>query len=331
VTGDFSMTPSRCTQNPAMGEEWRRGWHPDRIRPKTGDAHVLVVGAGPAGLEAARALGARGIEVTVADAARVAGGRVARECKLPGLAAWGRVRDWRLGQIAKMSNVSLYLESAMTPEAIAEVGADHILIATGATWRRDGTGAQLLRPIAVAPGAEVLTPDDLMKGLRPKAKHVTIFDDDHYYMGGVLAELLRKEGHDVTLLTPAALVSNYTKWTLEQERIQARMIELGVAIMANLSVTAIEPDELTLACVFTGRQSRAATGATLLVTARDPVDGLYLELAAKGANVSRAGDCLGPSTIAAAVHAGRRFAEEFGETPLDFATPPFRREVTALT
>jgi dimethylamine/trimethylamine dehydrogenase len=240
------------------------------------------------------------------------------------------VRDWRLGQIAKMNNVSLYLESKMTPETVAEVGADHILIATGATWRRDGTGAQHLRPIAIAPGAEVLTPDDLMAGMRPKAGQVTIFDDDHYYIGGVLAELLRKEGHEVALVTPAALASNYTKWTLEQERIQARMIELGVTIMANLSVSAIEPEELTLACVFTARETRLATGATVLVTARDPADGLYLDLAARGANVSRVGDCHGPSTIAAAVHAGRRFAEEFGEKPLDFTTPPFRREVTGL-
>ena len=60
ITGDATMTPSRCTQNASMGEEWRRGWHPERIRPKSAEAHVLVVGAGPAGLEAARALGQRG-------------------------------------------------------------------------------------------------------------------------------------------------------------------------------------------------------------------------------------------------------------------------------
>ena len=128
----ITMTPLRCTQNPSMGEEWRRGWHPENIAPKTSDAHVLIIGAGPAGLEAGRALGQRGYQVTIADKASEAGGRVARECRLPGLAAWGRVRDWRVGQIAKMPNVALYLESDMTPETIAELGADHVLIATGA-------------------------------------------------------------------------------------------------------------------------------------------------------------------------------------------------------
>jgi dimethylamine/trimethylamine dehydrogenase len=115
VTHDFTMTPLRCTQNPSMGEEWRRGWHPEKIRPKEEDKHILVVGAGPAGLEAARALGQRGYQVTLADAASEAGGRVARECRLPGLSAWGRVRDWRMLQINKMPNVALYLESEMTP------------------------------------------------------------------------------------------------------------------------------------------------------------------------------------------------------------------------
>src|SRR5258708_33969723 len=91
VSGDFTMSPIRCTQNPSMGEEFRRGWHPERIRVRGSDSRVLVVGSGPAGLEAARALGVRGYEVVLAEAARDLGGRVARESKLPGLAAWGRV------------------------------------------------------------------------------------------------------------------------------------------------------------------------------------------------------------------------------------------------
>ena len=73
VSGDFTMSPIRCTQNPSMGEEFRRGWHPERIRPRGSDARILVVGAGPAGLEAARALGVRGYEVVLAEATRRAG------------------------------------------------------------------------------------------------------------------------------------------------------------------------------------------------------------------------------------------------------------------
>ena len=329
VTHDHSMTPIRCTQNPTMGEEWRRGWHPERIRPKENDAHVLIIGAGPAGLEAARALGQRGLQVTIADRASEAGGRVARECRLPGLAAWGRVRDWRLLQINKLANVSLYLESAMTAETIAEVAADHVLVATGAVWRRDGTGRYHTAPFAIS--ADILTPDDLMAGKRPKSRDVAIFDDDHYYMGGVLAELLVKEDHRVTLVTPAPLVSIHTEASLEQKVIQQRLLELGVVIEANAAVTAVAADHLDVACVFTGKTRQLAAACTVLVTARTPDDGLYHDLVRSGIPATRAGDCYGPSTIAAAVHSGRKFAEDFGRPALDHLELPFRREVTALS
>ncbi|MBI3671919.1 MAG: NADH:flavin oxidoreductase, partial [Rhizobiales bacterium] len=152
----------------------------------------------------------------------------------------------------------------------------------------------------------------------------------HYYMGGVLAELLRREGFRVSLVTPAPLVSIFAQKTLEQELIQARLIELDVGIHANLAVSSIAADQVRLACVFTGREMPLACDATVLVTARDPRDQLFHALAARGVAVSRTGDCFGPGTIAAAVHAGRRFAEEFGDQPRDFTELPFRREVTEL-
>jgi dimethylamine/trimethylamine dehydrogenase len=331
VTHDYTMTPLRCTQNPSMGEEWRRGWHPEVIRPKENDAHVLVVGAGPAGLEAARALGQRGHRVTIADRASEAGGRVAKECRLPGLSAWGRVRDWRLLQINKMLNVSLYLESEMTPETIAELEVGHVLLATGSEWLRNGTGRHFVNPTPMVEQADVLTPDDIMAGRRPRAKQVVLYDDDHYYMGGVLAELLAREDHAVTLVTPAAVASAFTKASLEQKAIQTRLLKLGVKIVANHAVSAIAHDHVTLDCVYTGQPVELEAGSTVLVTSRAPVDGLWPALQAAGVPASRAGDCYGPGTIAAAVHSGRNFAENFGPPARDFLEIPFRREVTALS
>ena len=184
VSGDFTMSPIRCTQNPTMGEEWRRGWHPEFIRPKASEKPVLIVGAGPAGLEAAQALGKRGYAVTLAEQGRELGGRVARECRLPGLAAWGRVRDYRTEQLHKLANVSVYMESQLDAETVLEFGCPRVVIATGARWRGDGVGHHWTAPLPIEDGSQVLTPDDLMEGRLPQGTRVVVWDDDRYYMGG---------------------------------------------------------------------------------------------------------------------------------------------------
>jgi dimethylamine/trimethylamine dehydrogenase len=329
VTGDYTKTPIRCTQNPSMGEEWRRGWHPEHIRKKTRDAQILIVGAGPAGLEAGRALGQRGYRVTIADAASEAGGRVARECRLPGLSAWGRVRDWRLLQIGKMPNVDLYLESELNADTALEFGADRIVCATGSRWRRDGAGHHQYGSVAVDHAANVLTPDDLMSGRTPSGEAV-IFDDDHYYMGSVLAELLVKAGTKVTYVTPASVAAAYTTNTMEQKFIQARLMELGVAIRTGEALSRVTDHGLATACIYTGEERLHETANIVLVTSRQADDSLYRDLRQRGAPATAIGDAWAPAAIVHAVYAGRRFAEEFDLDPRDVLDVPFRREMIAL-
>ena len=337
VAGDHTMVPMRCTQNPSMGEEWRRGWHPERIRPKASAAKVLVVGAGPAGLEAAMMAGRRGYDVALAERTTVLGGRVARERLLPGLAAWGRVADYRTGQLAKMSNVEVYRDSDLTAEDVMGFGFEHVAIATGSAWRRDGVARFLLKPAPIAPDAEILTPDDIMDGRRPVGKRVTIYDDDHYYMGGILAELLVATGYAVTLVTPAPDVSNWMRNTMEQFRVQARLIELGVKIITAQGLASISREAFEMSCAFTGRRLMVETDATVLVTARTPHNALGQALLARRGewadaglkSVSVVGDALAPGTIAAAVFGGRRYAEEL-EDVRDADAPLFKREVAGL-
>ncbi|MEL6236195.1 MAG: FAD-dependent oxidoreductase [Pseudomonadota bacterium] len=337
VSADFHMVPMRCTQNPTMGEEWRRGWHPEKIAAKTADESVLIVGGGPAGLEAARALGQRGYRVTLAEAGMQLGGRVAVESRLPGLSEWKRVADWREYQIGKMPNVETYLDSRLTAETVLEFGADHVVIATGARWRADGVGRAIASPLRLDV-ATVVTPDDIEARVVPQGP-VVIFDDDHYIMGGLMAELLRKTGLEVTLVTPAPDVSHWTHNTLEQGRIQTRLIELGVEIIPLHNVDAVGAETATLSCVYTERTREIACGTFLPVTMRLPVDSLFHEVTAQltaGAGTSspapktltRIGDCLAPGTIAAAVWAGHRYARELGEPPVEGV--PFRRELPAL-
>ncbi len=155
-TGDSLGVPIRCTQNPAIGEEWRRGWHPETIAKKGSESSVLVVGAGPAGLEATRALGQRGYRVTLVEATRELGGRVTRESTLPGLGEWLRVRDYRVQQIDAMSNVEVFRESDLSVDEVLAVEADHIVVSTGATWRADGIGRNHPQPLTtLSPSAQI--------------------------------------------------------------------------------------------------------------------------------------------------------------------------------
>jgi dimethylamine/trimethylamine dehydrogenase len=337
VSGDFTMSPIRCTQNPTMGEEFRRGWHPEKIRHKSSDSTVLVVGAGPAGLEAARSLGNRGYAVSLAEATRTLGGRVARESKLPSLSAWIRVVDYREQQIRKLDNVDVFMQSEMTADDIIENDFNHVVIATGARWRHDGVGRFHTRAMEIAEGAEVLSPDDIMAGARPRGQRVVVFDDDHYYMGGVIAELLAKEGLDVTLITPAAHVSQWTTNTLEVARIRKRVIRAGIDVRTNTAVTAVTADGVRTACVYTGDEGAVSADTVVMVTARLPHDGLYQELLGRKGewadadllSVRAIGDAWAPATIAAAVWSGHRYAEELDE-PQPLGPVPYLREVTEL-
>ncbi|MDH3660707.1 MAG: FAD-dependent oxidoreductase [Alphaproteobacteria bacterium] len=339
VSGDFTMSPIRCTQNPTMGEEWRRGWHPERIRKKESDKPVLVIGAGPAGLEAAQALGKRGYDVTLAEKGTTLGGRVARECRLPGLSAWSRVRDYRESQLHKLPNVEIFFDSALGADEVLAFGFPRVVVATGASWRADGVGHRWTTPMPIAEGAEVLSPDDVMRGALPAGRRVIVWDDDHYYMGGVMAELLADQGYETTYVTPAAEASTWTRNTMEQHFIQARLIKKGVGIRSFTNLDEIAQGEVTVSCVFTGKQERIETDAVVLVTSRAPNDRLFLDLEARAADwrdagiekVSVIGDAQAPATIAHAVYAGRRYAEELDGPDITGDEVPFKREITELS
>jgi dimethylamine/trimethylamine dehydrogenase len=318
--GDSKGVPIRCTQNPTMGEEWRRGWHPERIQPKSSDATVLVIGAGPAGLEATRALGKRGYNVVLAEASTELGGRVAQECRLPGLAEWGRVVDYRVQQIQTMPNVDVFLDNDLDAEAALSIGTEHIVVATGSKWRADGFGRYHSKPCPdLGPAEQVFTPDDIFMGRVPQGKAL-LFDDDHYYMGSVLAEALVAQGVEVCLVTPENLVSAWGVMTDEQYQTQQRLIELGVQIITAHGLDEFDGTNARLSCVYSERTRVVTADAVVLVTARTPVDSLYREIAGKldseppesVPTLHKIGDCDAPAIIAAAVYAGHRYARELG-------------------
>ena len=320
ISSWHDSVPVRCTQNPTIGEEWRRGWHPERIARAGSDATVLVVGAGPAGLECALSLGRRGYEVSLAEAADEPGGRLRFETRLPGLAAWGRVLDWRRGQLERLSNVSLYRGNSLTANDILELGNTHVVIATGARWTR-----LLYSPLEVpageldgaAGGAQVFTPDEIAAGAKLGGP-IVVFDYDNYYMGSALAEHLARGGQRVSYVTPAGHASTWAIMSNEQPQVHRALAGAGISLHTHARVTGLVGGEVTLANLFTGAEERLPCASLVIVGARLANDQLYTELAARAEeleaagirSVTRIGDALAPGALVHAVYSGHRYARE---------------------
>jgi dimethylamine/trimethylamine dehydrogenase len=313
--------PVRCTQNPAAGEEWRRGWHPERIQPRTSEDRVLIVGGGPAGLECAQALGKRGHPVTLADARSEWGGRLLFETRLPGLSAWRRVIDYRMGQLHRLPNVALYLESQLSADDVLEFGCERVVLATGSRWTTELYSPMEL-PAGRLEGPGVYTPDDLAAGLRPEPP-IVVFDFDNYYMGGAVAELLAAAPRAVAYVTPAGHASAWTILSNELPLVHQALARRGVRIETLSMVQGFDGRAATLADIFTGATRTLPCRSLVVVGLRRPEDSLYRALQGRREewaragvkSVTRIGDALAPGAIVHAVHSGHLYARELNETP----------------
>ena len=251
--------PMVCTQNATAGEEYRRGWHPEKFsKAANADKGVLVVGAGPAGMECAMVLGKREMSaVHLVDAAKEIGGCVNWISKLGhsdgkenlargtarGLGEWARITNYRQIQLDKLRNVEVHLNSRLSAQDVLDYGAEIVIIATGCHFATDGLNPATHAPI---PGADTsldwqLTPDQVAKGEKQVGERVLVLENEGYYMGASVAQKLAGEGKQVHLLTQVGDIAGYMEYTLEAPMLHRDLHRLGVHIHPYTMLEKIEP------------------------------------------------------------------------------------------
>jgi dimethylamine/trimethylamine dehydrogenase len=330
-----------CTQNATAGEEYRRGWHPERFeRAENADRDVLVVGAGPAGMECAIVLGKRGFRrVHLVDAAPDIGGCMRWIPQLPGLGEWARVVNWRRIQLEKLRNVEVIPGERLDAEGARTYGAEIVVVATGARWAEDGRTHLTHDPIPGADAAlpHVLTPEQIMlEGKAPPGERVVVYDGEGYFTAAGLAERLAGEGFAVELVTCLDVIAPVCDETLEGPMLRQHLHERGIGQRTGVTLTGIRPGSLGATDEFGGELELQAD-AVVLCTQRVSNEELYLALRAdeealrsEGVEaLYRIGDCVAPRVVAEAIFEGHRLAREIdSENP---AVPlPYRRERISL-
>ncbi len=349
--------PLVCAQNATSMEEYRRGWHPEVFEKTKTPCAVLVVGAGPAGLERARILGMRGYDVHLREAAGEVGGHMRDVMRYPGLAEWGRVVTYRRGQIDKLETVEIHTGvGEMTADDVLAYGAEKVVIAVGARWRNDGLAGVSNAPIEGVDGShpEFCTPDQVMAG-KEVGERVVVFDADGYFHGVGMAELLADRGKQVSIVTPFAVVAPYTEYTLEASNLHRVLREKNIALHPLHWVDSVEAGNRLTVRMFdlyrdgskvtmppkTGEFPRSKSDqvteiscdSVVLVTSRTSNNALYDELKSRRADwkdydveaVYRVGDCHTPRFTQLAIFEGHRLAREF-ESENPQRPLPYKRE-----
>jgi dimethylamine/trimethylamine dehydrogenase len=326
-----------CTQNATSGEEYRRGWHPERFtRAANADNDVLVLGAGPAGMECARVLGERGLRrVHLVDDGPELGGHLRWVVTLPGLGKWARVTDYRRVQIDKLKNVQHVPRTRLSAAEVLDYGAEYVAVATGSHWGGDGLQWPTHDHIAGADASlpHVLTPEQVVVDGKPVGDRVVVYDTDGYYMAASIAELLARQGKQVTIVAPHDSFAPYLRFTLEENRQHRLLTSLGVEIFPQHVALAVTPAGVTTEHVWSGRERELACDSFVAVSHKVSDCAVYDELKADPDALEQAGikglfligDAHTPGMIAQSIFAGHRLAREI-DSPDPSDPLPFIRE-----
>lgn len=293
-----------CLVNPSVGREWE--WGGDTFEPAETPQRVLVVGGGPAGLEAARVAAERGHRVTLKEAGPELGGLFRLAGLQPRRSQITELIEWYERELERL-DVQVQVNSPMFADDIAAFGADHVVMATGS--QPSGTGFQRQLPLqAELPGVHlpsVASIEDVLSHQARPGKRVVLIDDTGDWRGGGTAWWLAERGHDVVIVTSFPMVGHTVQRTSSDWRLRARLAELGVTWRTESVVTEWTGDGARVRRFLGGPEEFVPADSLVLATINTPVTEVLDEVLDMVDHVHPVGDAVAARLAVHAIYEGR--------------------------
>ncbi|MEY4227121.1 MAG: hypothetical protein RL190_1878 [Actinomycetota bacterium] len=275
--------PIACAQNPTSGYETERG-----LAPTTAPGHVVVVGGGVSGLEAARAAAERGHRVTLLEAADALGGQISRTATLPVLRSLDDLWSWRAAEL-DLLGVDVRLGVHADADAVAALAPDRVLVATGSV---------------PTPTDHAIAVDDWLRGAALPAGDVLLVDEEGSRKAAGPAEALALEGRRVTLVPDGIAPLQEIAENHAERPVFERLRAAGVMILSDVIVQAIEPGAVTVVGRYDGLERTLRAPVVLHAGRHAADDALCLALVERGIDARPIGDARSPRRWEDAIHDG---------------------------
>ena len=307
----------QCVYNPTVGRE--RIWGADVGGKAPDRQRVVVIGAGPAGLEYARVAAARGHAVTVYEREQEVGGHVRAYGALPNRTQYGYIATW-LAEQARANGAVIHtgkpVDAAGLDDLLAQEQSQHVVVATGARYYRDGFQGQTMKPLDGWETGQCVSWDEVALGKVTPSGRVLVVDDLQDAAGPLTAVKLAEAGAAVQILTRWPMVGMETAPDVYLHWMLTYMYQAGVEQLVNRFVTRIDGREVTAINVYNPKDSLTlAADWIVMSTGRRSENELYHGLRKRGVSVEMIGDAVAPRGTYEATFEGHRQARKLGSPP----------------
>jgi 2,4-dienoyl-CoA reductase-like NADH-dependent reductase (Old Yellow Enzyme family)/NADPH-dependent 2,4-dienoyl-CoA reductase/sulfur reductase-like enzyme len=298
-----------CLINPSAGREFQ--WGGDRFTPSEKPKRVLVVGGGPAGLEAARVAAERGHRVTLAEASDKLGGQFRLAGLQPRRAQITDFLDWLEGQLQRLQ-VEVRRNTYLDTDEIAAMDFDTVILATGSSPTEAPT--QRFWPNAAADaalrGPHVWPAEAVMAREARLGKRVLVLDEGGNYKGVGTAWHLAEAGHQVTIVTPDPQVGKELIRTAIDGPVRMRLAKLGAKFLVESALVGFKDGKATIVNLLDNSETVIEIDDIVTALTNVSNDSIARELEARGVKTTTVGDCIAARHAAAALYDGRRAGME---------------------